>query len=361
MLPDFGACFEMGGGAYRYISNAEGDTNGTSWNNGGVGAIDFDSNGNVIGYQKIASGTRHNCGGGKTPWNSWVSGEERENGRAMQIDPLGVRAPAVTAIGDVGFYESFAYDDSTTIPTFYMTRDNIKGAVTRLTPDDAAHACFLQSQVYDRWCTLESGTIDYLFLTPGGLAGWTTNFTEAAANAQDNFPGNEGINIQDGIMYITSKTLKRLVIVNLATLVYSFESTRHESFVEEPDQIVRIQGDDSGSLFFCEDGGLSPGLHVRNSTGAFLTILYRDGTQFHSKEETTGLAFSPDAKHLYISFQQEGILYAVSRDDNRPFTDEFLGISSPKILDPTSNGMRLYGIFCLTLSFVIIVMEMFSA
>jgi hypothetical protein len=262
----------------------------------------------------------------------------------VQIDPQAIQAQAVTAFGNLGHYESFAYyDNGTAIPTFYMTMDDAKGVVTRLTPDDAARACYRQSADYDRWCTLESGTLDYLFLTPGsGLAGWTANASEAAENAKENFPNNEGINIQDGIMYITSKKIKRLVIVNLVTLEYSFESTKHGAFVEEPDQIVRIPGDDSGRMFFCEDGGPSPGLHVRNSSGVFLTILYGDGTKFTIDEETTGVAFSPDAKHLYVAFQDRGIVYDVTRDDSRSFRDECLGgsdDSSPGI--DTSNGMRL--------------------
>jgi hypothetical protein len=358
-LPDAAAVFETGGGAYRYVSNAENDKNGSTWQDGGVGAIDFDSNGHVIGYQKIASGTQHNCGGGKTPWNSWVSGEERDNGRAVQIDPQGIRAPVVTAIGDLGNYESFAYDDRTTIPTFYMTMDDAKGVVTRLTPDNAAYTCYLQSTDYDRWCTLESGTLDYLLLTPGGLAGWTAYVSEAAENAKENFPSNEGINIKDGIMYITSKTIKRLVIVNLVTLEYSLESTEHGAFVEEPDQIVRIPGDDSGRLFFCEDGGLSPGLHVRNSAGLFITILHRDGTKFNADEETTGLAFSPDAQHLYVAFQDKGIVYDVTRDDGCSFRDEYLSgdDDSPPRID-TSNGMRVCGMFGVVSSFITAVVGM---
>jgi secreted PhoX family phosphatase len=52
-----------------------------------VGAIDFDPSGGVIGYQKIVSGTQHNCGGGKTPWNSWISGEERAKVAQCRLTP----------------------------------------------------------------------------------------------------------------------------------------------------------------------------------------------------------------------------------------------------------------------------------
>lgn len=37
------------------------------------------------------------------------------------------------------------------------------------------------------------------------------------------------------------------------------------------------------------------------------------------KDETTGLAFSPDGRHLYFAFQELGILYDITREDGLPF------------------------------------------
>ena len=42
-------------------------------------------------------------------------------------------------------------------------------------------------------------------------------------------------------------------------------------------------------------------------------------------EETIGIAFSPDAKHLYVAFQEIGVLYDVTRDDLKSFKDATLG------------------------------------
>ncbi|KAL7533935.1 hypothetical protein ACHAWF_006243 [Thalassiosira exigua] len=69
---------------YVYVSNAEsGD------GEGGAYGIYFDKDGNVLEYKALLTGTTDNCGGGYTPWNTWVSCEEFEFGQCHEIDPLG--------------------------------------------------------------------------------------------------------------------------------------------------------------------------------------------------------------------------------------------------------------------------------
>jgi hypothetical protein len=58
------------GGVWVYISNSE-DDNGK----GGVYGVYFNKYGEVINYKTLLSGTTWNCGGGMTPWNTWVSCE----------------------------------------------------------------------------------------------------------------------------------------------------------------------------------------------------------------------------------------------------------------------------------------------
>ena len=104
-------------------------------------------------------------------------------------------------------------------------------------------------------------------------------------------------------------------------------STVSEGFEEEPDQVIRIPGDETDDLYFCEDGGHPPGLHVRNESGRVYTVLHADKAYFQDKvDETTGVAFNPDATHLYVSIQHVGIIYDVTRDDGRSFKDEVLHI-----------------------------------
>ena len=37
------------------------------------------------------------------------------------------------------------------------------------------------------------------------------------------------------------------------------------------------------------------------------------------KDETSGLSFSPDAMHLYVAYQANGLLFDVTREDGLPF------------------------------------------
>ena len=59
-------------GGWIYVSNSEADNH-----QGGVGAITFNAQGDVIGYQRLLTGTNRNCNGGKTDWNTWISCEGR--------------------------------------------------------------------------------------------------------------------------------------------------------------------------------------------------------------------------------------------------------------------------------------------
>ena len=66
--PDAAAVFELNEtGGWLYVCNAENVPIGSDFDNGGVGAIEFDETGKVVGYKRIANGTSKNCGGGATP------------------------------------------------------------------------------------------------------------------------------------------------------------------------------------------------------------------------------------------------------------------------------------------------------
>jgi Malectin domain/Bacterial protein of unknown function (DUF839) len=125
-------------GGYIYVSNSEVYKEGKEkivMNQGGVGALTFDKDGNVIEYRRLLGKSTANCGGGKTPWASWISCEEHGEGEIYQIDPKGIRPNEKIYMGSVnkGQFESFAYDiRNKATPRFFVTKDDENGEVTRL-------------------------------------------------------------------------------------------------------------------------------------------------------------------------------------------------------------------------------------
>ena len=94
-------------GGWYYASNSESGSG-----NGGVGAIRFNSAGQVIGYERVLTGTSRNCGGGRTYWGTWVSCEENGSfGRLYEVDPYTGFTRIINAVDEGGNYESFAFDD----------------------------------------------------------------------------------------------------------------------------------------------------------------------------------------------------------------------------------------------------------
>ena len=104
-------------GGWYYTSNSESSS-------GGVGAIRFNAAGQVIGYERILTGTSRNCGGGRTYWGTWVTCEENgSSGRLYEVDPNTGYTAQINAVDEGGNFESFAYDDLDPVsPRFFTVR-----------------------------------------------------------------------------------------------------------------------------------------------------------------------------------------------------------------------------------------------
>ena len=78
--PDAAGVVPLSTGGYVYVSNSE-----LSSAAGGVYGLYFDSSGNVSSFTKFLGGTSRNCGGGLTPWKTWITCEEFGTGQCWQI------------------------------------------------------------------------------------------------------------------------------------------------------------------------------------------------------------------------------------------------------------------------------------
>lgn len=306
--PDFGATFSVpddatseNQGGWVYVSNSEMPETGQ----GGVGAIYFDKDGNIVKYEMVLTNTTMNCAGGKTPWETFVTCEEVPYiGQVYQVDPFGRRPPEILSLSkqQAGRYEAFAYDDrNPAIPRFFVTEDQNNGPTRRWTP-------FPESIDWENepWDMLHgNGTLEYLVMTPDttnnntGTYEWIDNVHLARENASVTYPATEGIDRKDNLLYIVTKNLKMLYILDLDSNTYLRISTVSGLFDGHPDQVMHLVNQTDDIVYFNEDEGQEAGVHGRNAQGQYFTIL--EGIEWSI--ETTGLALSPSGHHMYVAFQ----------------------------------------------------------
>ena len=78
-------------------------------------------------------------------------------------------------------------------------------------------------------------------------------------------------------------------------------STVSGTFTNQPDQIKVVTGGSRGQMvYFCEDGTRNNGVFASDDSGRVYTIL--DGGDKMANSETSGLAFSPDRRVMYVTY-----------------------------------------------------------
>jgi len=110
--------------------------------------------------------------------------------------------------------------------------------------------------------------------------------------------------------------------LDMAAGTFECSSTLSGAFNNSPDQIQMIVGDTNDIVYFCEDGGSDCGVHGRDDTNNFFSII--DGPGYAS--ETTGLAFDPTNTVMIVSFQSPGVIWQFWREDGKPFDQTTLAI-----------------------------------
>ncbi|HHJ34326.1 MAG TPA: DUF839 domain-containing protein [Gammaproteobacteria bacterium] len=295
--PDGGACFAAREGGWIYVSNSE------MASVGGVGAIVFSADGEIIDAYSILKNSSRNCSGGATPWGSWLSCEEINTGRVWECFPEGQAKAVLRPALGVFNHEAVAVDEVTQY--LYLTEDRTDGCLYRFIAD--GHSS-------DGHPDLSSGrlevaiSVDELSASGKAVLDWKrvsdplarTRQTRYQVSSAKKFDGGEGIAYFDDRIIFTTKGDNRVWSYQTRTkeieVLYDIKDTL-TPILSGVDNVTVSQ---KGDIYVAEDGGDLQIVMIDNR-GNLYPVVQLEG---HDRSEVTGLAFSPDGRRLYFSSQR---------------------------------------------------------
>ena len=288
-LPDGGATYPTPDGGWIYVSNSE------SRDAGGVSALRFSRAGTMFDAYSILTGSIRNCAGGKTPWGTWLSCEERgDDSLVYECDPMGNKSAVAHPLLGSFNHEAAAVDPRT--HQIYLTEDVSDGCLYRFTPDAEADLSHGTLQV----AILNEDRLDWLDLDdvnnvkdPGSPLRYRC---ENAAR----FAGGEGIVYGQDHVYFTTKKDNRVWALQLSTqklsIIYDIETSKTPIL----SGVDNIEISQNGDLIIAEDGGDMQLVVLDDRYHAVTLVTLHD----QDDSELAGPAFSPDGSRLYFSSQR---------------------------------------------------------
>ena len=326
IFPDGSATFPASDGGWIQVINSEVPLAG------GASAIRYARDGRITDAYRILEGTSTNCAGGPTPWGTWLSCEETDEGRVWECDPTG-RTPAVVhpAMG-VFKHEAACVDPAG--ERLYLTEDLSDGCFYRFTPAD--------------YPSLSAGLLEVATVAADGAVTWARVPDPSAASTptRDQVPGAtrfkraEGIWFDDGSVYFATtgdETIRALrIAAGRIETVYAAKDVPGTP-LQGVDNITVSRG---GDLFVCEDS------YDNDPDAMDICMISREGevsrfAKFTGREhflpselesEITGVTFSPDGTRMYAASQRAGGVGAVY-EITGPFRTERPAVALPPATD----------------------------
>jgi uncharacterized protein len=306
--PDGGATFATPDGGWIYVSNAEVPFTG------GVGALKFDSEGELVDAYRILDGTSGNCAGGATPWGTWLSCEEMLRGHVFECDPTGKKeAVDLPALG------SFRHEAAVIDPVehrAYLTEDEDDGCFYRFVPD---------ALTADGHADLTVGKLQVAEVGPDDRVIWHDlpdptyegpTATRKQVPAATRFDGGEGCVYHAGVVYFSTKGDGRVWAYHTATQTLDVLYDAKTSADPILDGVDNLTVTCCGDVLVAEDGGDMQVVAILPD-GTLKALLQVE----HDGSEITGIAFDPAGKRLYFSSQRgvDGGLLGVTFEVTGPF------------------------------------------
>jgi secreted PhoX family phosphatase len=307
--PDGGACFPMDDGGWVYVSNSEVG----AWRQGGVGALRFDADGQLVDSYSICTGTTNNCAGGPTPWGTWLTCEEIDEGLVYECDPTGRKLAVPAPALGVFKHEAAAVDP--VHRHIYLTEDVEDGNFYRFVPDhypEGGRADLrsgrLEVAVVDGDDPLRTRSVQWRAVPNPmpRLGGDDVERREHPTRYQvpeaEKFDGGEGCWYHEGIVYFTTKGDNRVWAVdtdrNTIDVVYDKQS--EQAFNPGIDDVDNLTVSAGGDVLVAEDGDEMRLVVVGPEIKPFelVNVIGQRGS------EICGPAFDPSGERLYFSSQR---------------------------------------------------------
>jgi uncharacterized protein len=295
IFPDGAATFDDGAGGWFHTVNSEVFVPGAA----GVSAIHYDADGTIIDAYRILEGSIANCGGGPTPWGTFLSGEEIFGGLGSlwECDPTGeTDAVARTAMG------LFTHEAAAVDPVrqhVYQTEDLPDGRLYRFTPDAYPD---LSAGLLEVAAVADDGVVSWIELPDPSASDTATREQVAESTA---FDGAEGIWYHEDRIFFSTKGNDKIHAIDLVNLVHSI------IYAADPDDVdagtavlsgvdnVTVDGG-SGDIYVAEDAGNMELVIItpEGEVAPFVRLVDQD------ESEMTGPVFNPRRDRLYFSSQR---------------------------------------------------------